>query len=574
MSFIKEENIGKISFLSSLIIVVLLIMILGGVFISDKYKQFQTDLQRVKKNYTSIQKERLKSEVLTQINSITARLDDSNQKLKIGIKTRVYEAHAITENLYQEYKGTYTPDEVKSLIKEALRPLRFHDNRGYFFIRSMDGISILYPPDPSREGLNLNIGQHQHKKKLSQEMIDLIHDKGEGFIEYRWPKPGKDEEKFFPKTSYIKYFQPFGWILGSGEYLDNVQKMATQTIIRILNNEVPDLKSPEYVFVYQLHDMNGGDEFGTMLINPNRPDLIGKKISDKFKDAKGKMFRREMLKGIREKGESFVTYWYKRPGSEGLFAKLSYFKYYPEMNWIVAKGTYLEQLDIRIAKLQKNLKDQIKKTIRFLIYFLMATFLIFLFIGYIFSKGINTLFEGYKKTQKEQQKELERVNKVLKIQATIDPLTKLNNRGYFNECLEKEINRCERYGSALSLIIFDIDKFKRINDTFGHVSGDEILKELSHLCGSTIRSSDILARWGGEEFVILVPENDRESSFTLAEKLRKRIEKHSFPIDSQVTCSFGITKYIEKEGPSKFTNRADKALYEAKHGGRNQVVSH
>jgi GGDEF domain-containing protein len=149
---------------------------------------------------------------------------------------------------------------------------------------------------------------------------------------------------------------------------------------------------------------------------------------------------------------------------------------------------------------------------QFLVYFLIITFIIFLCIGYIFSKGINALFKGYKKTQKQQQNELERVNKILKIQATIDPLTKLYNRGYFNEGIEKEINRCERYGSALSLIIFDIDKFKIINDTFGHLAGDDVLKELSRLCETSIRSSDILARWGGEEFVILVPENNRESS--------------------------------------------------------------
>ena len=574
MSFIKEENIGKISFLSSLIIVVLLIVSLGGVFIRDKYNHFQSDLQRVNNDYTKIQKERLKSEVLCQINGIKSRLDESDKKLKNDIKKRVSEAYSIAENLYQKYKGIHTPEDIKSLIKEALRPIRFNDDRGYLFIRSVDGISILYPHNPAKEKLNVTLSHHQNRKDLFQKMIAIAQTNGEGFVEYQWPKPGGNEKKQFSKTSYIKYFHPFGWIIGGGGYLDNVKTNTQGSIARILNKKIMSLKSSEYIFIYELHDMNGGDEFATMLVNPNRPDLVGKKISDSFTDAKGKIFRREMLKGIREKGEAFVTYWYKKPGSDGLFAKLSYFKYCPEINWIVAKGTYLDQQDMRIAKLQQNLKDQIKKTIRYLVYFLIITFFIFLFIGYIFSKGIHALFEGYKKTQKEQQEELERVNKILKIQATIDPLTKIYNRGYFNECLQKEIDRCERYGSALSLIIFDIDKFKRVNDTFGHISGDEVLKGLSRICETSIRSSDILARWGGEEFVILAPENDKESSFILAEKLRKCIEEHSFPIDSQITCSFGVTQYIGKEGTTQFTNRADKALYEAKQEGRNQVVSH
>ena len=167
---------------------------------------------------------------------------------------------------------------------------------------------------------------------------------------------------------------------------------------------------------------------------------------------------------------------------------------------------------------------------------------------------------------------MERVNAALKIKATTDPLTTLYNRGYFNQCLKNEMERSKRYGSALSLIIFDIDRFKQVNDTFGHLSGDIILKELSFLCLAIIRESDILARWGGEEFIILVPENDEAAIVPFAEKLRSLIEKHSFPIKTQVTCSFGVVQYIEEESKDDFINRADQAMYKAKEKGRNKVV--
>jgi two-component system NtrC family sensor kinase len=169
MSFLKEENIGKISFISSLIIVILLITILGSVFIRDKNKHFQKQLKRDEKNYTQVQKERLKSEVLIQVSGINSRLNNSEQNLKDTIKNRVYEAHAITENLFQKHKEINSPVEIKSLIKEALRPIRFNDGRGYIFIRSVDGSYILYPPDPSREGSNVKLSHFKDRKELFQD---------------------------------------------------------------------------------------------------------------------------------------------------------------------------------------------------------------------------------------------------------------------------------------------------------------------------------------------------------------------------------------------------------------------
>lgn len=379
--------------------------------------------------------------------------------------------------------------------------------------------------------------------------------------------------EIFEKNYFIKYFAPFKWIIGTGEFLDYYEEMTQQSIVRHLNRIGIGLESPDYVFIYKLHNKNGGDKFATMLVNPNRPDLVGKKVTDSYIDAQGKMFRKEMLKGVREKGEAFVTYMYNKPGSDDFATKLSYFKYYPELDWIIANGTYLDYLDKRVAQMQNDLRFEIKNTISYLVYFLVIICIIFLFVAYIFSKCINSLFEGYKKKQKEQQVELKRVNTDLKVLATTDSLTELYNRGYLNTHIEREIARIERYKPPLSIINFDIDKFKRINDTLGHLTGDNILIELSDLCQSKIRKSDILARWGGDEFIILVPGIDLKSAVSLAEKLRKNIEEHPFEIEFKVTCSFGVTQYIEGEGKDNFINRSDKALYEAKNQNRNKVIS-
>lgn len=571
MSFIREENIGRISFVSSIVIIVLLTTTLGFVFVQNIYSNFRNDFEQVKTNYIAMQEDRLRSSVEMQIRSIDARLMRAETDLGNDVQKRVEEAHAVVLNLYRKNVGMgKNEDEIKYVIKEALRPVRFHDKNGYFFIKAVKGESVLYPPNPDREGTKFNSSPLQHERDFLQKMDRIAP--GEGLIKYQWPKPASDSAELFKKITYVKYFAPYDWMIGCGDYLDNMKVRIQKTIIADLNSITPDVHFPEYIFIYQLHDMNGGDEFATMLVNPNRPDLIGKKISDQYTDAEGNLFRKKMLEGIRDKGEAFVTYFYKKPGTDAMIAKLSYFKYYPEWGWIVAKGTYLDSLDKKIAALQDDLEHEVKKTIEYFMVFLIITGTIFLFMGYFFSKGINSIFQGYKRTQKEQQDELERVNADLEVKATTDPLTTLYNREYFNHCLKNEMERSKRYGSDLSLIIFDIDKFKMVNDTFGHLTGDIVLKEISFLCLGIIRESDILGRWGGEEFIILAPENDKTAIVPFAEKLRKLIEKYHFSIEARITCSFGVTQYIEGETKDNFIRRADQAMYEAKHQGRNKVI--
>ncbi|WP_321415869.1 cache domain-containing protein [uncultured Desulfobacter sp.] len=416
MPLIKEDNIGVISFISSTILVVLLTSILGGIFLRDQHRHFQEDLQKVGTNFFKTQKERLRSEVEMQIRSINAWHKSARQRLKTTIKARTYEAYAVAENLYEQNKEK-RPEEIQALIREALRPVRFNNGRGYFFIRDTQGPFVLYPPNPKIEGPHVKLLPHQDRKELSQKINTIIFTKGEGFIDYQWPKPGGQVHELFEKMTFVKYFKPFGWSLGTGEYLVNFESLVQEYIIGTLNSIIPSDTDPEYIFIYKLHAMNGGNEFATVLVNPNRSDLIGKKISDSFKDIKGKMFRKEMLQGIRDTGNAFVSYWYKNPGSEEQGLKLSYFKYYPEWKWIVAKGISLDVMNKRITQLQKNLSQETKKTIRNFIYFIVISSVSFLILGFIFSKGIHRLFLGYKAIMEEQQHELERVNTELKIQS-------------------------------------------------------------------------------------------------------------------------------------------------------------
>lgn len=152
-----------------------------------------------------------------------------------------------------------------------------------------------------------------------------------------------------------------------------------------------------------------------------------------------------------------------------------------------------------------------------------------------------------------------------------DNLTGLYNRYKLEEVLNNEVARFSRYKTPFSIVLLDIDFFKKVNDTYGHLIGDEVLIDLSKLLKNNVRNIDIVSRWGGEEFLIVTPETELKNALLFAEKLRVSVEKQVFSTGGSVTISCGVVEYLEDEMLSKSISRADKALYQAKEGGRNQI---
>ena len=179
-------------------------------------------------------------------------------------------------------------------------------------------------------------------------------------------------------------------------------------------------------------------------------------------------------------------------------------------------------------------------------------------------------------------KKLTGAYQIIEQMAITDELTQIYNRRYFHATLDQELNRSERYDHPLSLMMLDIDHFKRVNDVYGHQVGDEVLKGLSAIIKSTTREMDVVARYGGEEIVVILPETNCNGGVLNAEKIRDNIEKHVFEILDgkilQVTVSVGVSCVdqiddSEKDKAKKLIQIADEALYMAKESGRNQVRS-
>jgi diguanylate cyclase (GGDEF)-like protein len=161
--------------------------------------------------------------------------------------------------------------------------------------------------------------------------------------------------------------------------------------------------------------------------------------------------------------------------------------------------------------------------------------------------------------------------------AIVDGLTQVFNKRYFTEFIDRELSRCQRYNRPLTLVMFDIDHFKKINDEFGHLAGDYVLKRLAgSIQAKNIRKEECFARYGGEEFAIVLPDTPKNNGAILAEKIRQMVQGTRFEFETNVipvTISMGVSELQKGDTVESFIQRADEKLYEGKQGGRNRVVS-
>ncbi len=245
-------------------------------------------------------------------------------------------------------------------------------------------------------------------------------------------------------------------------------------------------------------------------------------------------------------------------------------KYFKE-SLLLNSELYQSKIDQQIIELQKKdqlQQEQIETQIGIRNFFAII-FVIFVFIaGFLFVKY-------YRKNQEHQY--LQSQHKKLQTLATKDPLTNLANRRSMKEKLQYEIYRYQRNKKEFSVIISDIDHFKRFNDQFGHDCGDYVLETLSLIITQKLRKQDIIGRWGGEEFLILLPETSIDGAFIVAEKIRKEIMKYNFKYEDKllsITMTFGISTYNSFIGLKNCVKQADIALYKGKNSGRNCVIAY
>lgn len=191
------------------------------------------------------------------------------------------------------------------------------------------------------------------------------------------------------------------------------------------------------------------------------------------------------------------------------------------------------------------------------------------YVVYVYEAALHRSNTELARTRDKEAKYLEELQRL----SATDSLTALHNRRKMDELLREHFNHAKRYQIPFSLMMFDIDDFKLINDRYGHSTGDEVLVIIADVLRKSLRSTDYCARWGGEEFMVLLPRTTLEQAVEIAEKLRQEIENRSYPHHLHVSCSFGVAQYDDESGEETLVEHADNALYAAKRSGKNCVRS-
>ena len=238
------------------------------------------------------------------------------------------------------------------MIKDALRPVRFNDGRGYYFAVSLDGIEQLYPVKPEFEGKNIIELQDSKGNFFIQDEIDVIKRKGEGFVKDFWTKPDKDPSILYDKISFIKYFKPLNWYLGTGEYLDKSTEQVQEEILKRISNL--RFGTEGYFF--------GSTYRGEPLFSNGKITMSSSSIWE-LTDPNGVKIIQEQIKAGKNPEGEFVRYSWNKLNTKDLSPKISFVQGISEWEWIIGAGVYLDTIEATISENKTALISGLKKRI-------------------------------------------------------------------------------------------------------------------------------------------------------------------------------------------------------------------
>ena len=357
------------------------VFLTGIIYISMELFDFEREAEITREQYLEEQKQRIKSETTKVIEYIDFTRMFLEENMEKAIKDRVDEAYFMMENIYYQHKGELSDQEIKQLIKDALRPARFFHGRGYYFIVSMNGVEELYPVAPQFEGKNLLDLQDEKGNFVIRDELDVIRNYGEGFVTDYWSKPDANPDSLYPKTSYIKLFKPLNWYVGCGEYLDNIEKDMQEDVIQRVKN----IRFGEggYIFV------NSFSGHAIVIDSPtyNSGDYLGDLL---YSDGTNHMKIQKETASQPDGG--FVQYSWPKLGKEEPAPKISYVKTYDDWQWVIGSGIHIDQIDSMIDNQKQHLYQQLRLKIFLTIFFMLLLLGLVFFVANMISGRIKHNF--------------------------------------------------------------------------------------------------------------------------------------------------------------------------------------
>lgn len=340
------------------------ILLLLGIAVSitaidifDSYRSFQLNSEKMREEYISSQKQIVKQEVLDVVKLISHQKAQGTNLTKELIKSRVYEATAIAQSIYEHNKAVKSTAEIRTIVLEALRPIRFNSGNGYYFMTDFDGIEVLFADKPELEGKNLLEMQDSQGKYVIKDMIEIATKSGEGFYQYHWTKPG-EKGKDFRKISFIKKIEPFNCFIGAGLYVADMEESIKEELLGTISRI--RFGKEGYIFINRFN----GDALvadGKRYSGSQKLWELFDKTPEKTKD----LFAKEHEAALIPDG-NFIYYSFRKLSSPDIESPKSSFIYgIPELQWLIGAGVYLDDVETDIALLQTKLTEQIKTKVLF-----------------------------------------------------------------------------------------------------------------------------------------------------------------------------------------------------------------
>ena len=350
------------------------------------YRAFNYHSEQIRSNFIENQKQILQQEVMHVAELISHEKSQSIALAKETTKSRINEAVSIAQNIYQQNKGIKNNSEILKMVIDALRPIRFEDGSGYYFMIRFDGTKILYADKPEQEGKNLLDIQDSNGQHIVRDMITIAKQSGEGFYQHHCTKPGVEGDTF-RKISFIKKIEPLNCFIGTGLYLNDVE----ETIKAKLLSTISRIRFGKEGYIF-IHKFNGD-----MLVGQRKTYSGTEKFWEHFNQHPEKMkalFAKAYAAALTPDGE-FLNYTFEKVSSPDIKSPKTSFIYgIPELKWFVGAGIHLDNVEKDIALMQAELAKQIKSKVLFFslitLGILALFFLLFQKINLILRKDIDS----------------------------------------------------------------------------------------------------------------------------------------------------------------------------------------
>jgi len=561
MAPLEEKQLLNLIRYAPVAVVFIFALAVNLIAIKDNQEQAKQSIKNLREELTIQRKYEIRSAVHEVYTNLLHEKSKIESDLKSKAKQRVYEAYGIANHIYAQNRDK-SKAEISNLITEALRPIRF-DGRGHFFILDNTGTTIMNGENPQLEGVNSWNIKGEDSRFLAREMLQIMKEKGEGFLHWQFRKPGEANHKTFDKVGYIKKFEPYNWAIATGEYQDDFESSIKTKLLKWLSEY--EYGENGYFFVL--------DKKGKLLAH-HANDFLGLDF------VIGKNIKNDLLEKISKQlqhGGGYIRY--AKPltlSGKTSLDQVSYVREVKDWDWIIGTGFNAKVFEKNLRAKEHLFIESNNQSLMRLIYLTAVSLLLLtlssLYVGNLIGKRFG-LFQNKINSDFE---ELSNTKDKMEYMALHDAVTDLPNRTLMLKSIQANIEAAKTNNKKLAVMFVDLDNFKNVNDLYGHHIGDLLLGVVSKRFSKLTRTNASVSRFGGDEFVFCFTQlRGKKAAENKAKRILDSLVK---PIKIEgkalsIRCSIGVSMYPDDGANAEVLIRhADTVLYKTKTDKKGHVL--